>query len=411
MWKQYRELPRAVHVLCFGTLINRAGSFFVVFLTIYLSEQLGFGITFATRCMGIFGAGSIVASLLGGHLADYYGRRVVMLVSLFGGAAILALFGSLQSRATIMVAIFCYAVLINAYRPAASAMIGDLVGPKQRPHAFRLMYVAINLGFACGAAVGGKLASHSFSLLFWGDALTTSIYAFIILLAVAETLPARSPLAVAVEPNGSGDSAEPTISAGQAALHVVRDWPFVLFCTCTILVGAVFVQSFSTLPIFLQSLRIKAETYGYVISLNGLLIVLLQLPLTAVLCRFDRMKIIIVGTMTIGAGFCLNALASHPWHFAGAVAVWTLGEMMQFPFTSAVVADLAPLSLRGRYMGVFNMSFATAMMLGPPLGGEVLARLGADALWFGGAGVAAMAVLLYILIYRPIHERRLLDDG
>lgn len=413
MWKQYLDLPRPIHILCLGTFINRAGSFFVVFLTIYLSKKLGFEITFATRCMGIFGAGAIVSSLLGGHLADRYGRRVVMIVSLIGGAVILALFGSLQSRAAIMIAIFSYAVLITAYRPAASAMIGDLVGPKQRPHAFGLMYVAINLGFACGAAVGGKLAGYSFTLLFWGDALTTSAYALIIFLTISETLPSRSPLAAAMNADdaaSSTDSADSNVSAGQAALHIIRDWPFVLFCLSTILVGIVFIQSFSSLPIHLQSLGFEAQTYGYIVALNGLLIVLLQLPLTTLLGRFDRMKIIIAGAIMIGAGFGLNAFATLPWHFAGAVVVWTLGEMMQFPFTSAVVTDLAPRALRGRYMGVFGMSFSAAVMVGSPLGGEVLAHLGSDALWFGGTGVSAAAVALYVLIYRPIHERRAIDD-
>ena len=86
MWKQYLELPRPIHILCLGSFINRAGSFFVIFLTIYISDRLGFGISFAAWCMGVFGAGAIVSSLLGGHLADRYGRRVVMIVSLFGGA-------------------------------------------------------------------------------------------------------------------------------------------------------------------------------------------------------------------------------------------------------------------------------------------------------------------------------------
>lgn len=413
MWKQYLDLPRSIHILCLGTFINRAGSFFVIFLTIYLSEKLGFEITFATRCMGIFGAGAIFSSLLGGHLADRYGRRVVMIVSLFGGAVILTLFGSLQSRAAIMLAIFSYAILITAYRPAASAMIGDLVGPKQRPHAFGLMYVAINLGFACGAMIGGRLASYSFPLLFWGDALTTSAYALIIFLTLSETLPKPARLDIATNADGAPappGSAVSNISAGQAALHIIRDWPFTLFCLSTILVGIVFIQSFSSLPIHLKSLGFKPETYGDIIALNGLLIVLLQLPLTTLLGRFDRVKIIIIGAMMIGVGFGLNAFATLPWHFAGAVAVWTLGEMMQFPFTSAIVTDLAPRALRGRYMGVFGMSFSAAVMVGSPLGGEVLARLGSDALWFGGTGVAAMAAALYALIYRPIHKRRAVDD-
>ena len=411
MWKQYLDLPRSVHILCLGTFVNRAGSFFVIFLTIYLSDKLGFEVTFATWCMGLFGSGALVASLLGGHLADRFGRRIVMIASLVGGALILAVFSSLASRDAIMAATFAYAVLITAYRPAASAMIGDLVDPAQRPPAFGLMHFSINLGFTCGAAVGGKLASFSFPLLFWSDALTTLAYGLIIYLAIAETLPGRT----IPDPNDStdqnaagepsGDAVPESVSVGRAALHILRDGPFMLFCLGTILVGIVFMQSFSTLPVYLQSRGFQPEDYGYVIAVNGLLIVLLLLPLTTFLSRFDRLKVVMLGAATIGVGFGLNAFATLGWHFAGAVVVWTFGEMMQSPFNSAIVTDLAPRALRARYMGVFGMSFSAALMIGAPLGGEVLDRLGSNVLWIGGMGVAGLAVALYLLIYRSVHRR------
>src|ERR1043166_1191644 len=158
MLRHYFNLPRAVHILCLGTFINRAGTFLIPFLTLYLTSQLHLGERFATRTMGLYGAGAIVAAIIGGQIADRFGRRTVMLISLFGGAVLMMLFSTLHQTAAIIVNVAALGIVGELYRPGASAMIGDLVSPAIRPHAFGLMYVSINLVFAIGPAIGGVLA-------------------------------------------------------------------------------------------------------------------------------------------------------------------------------------------------------------------------------------------------------------
>ena len=156
MWIEYLKLPRTVHILCVGALINRAGAFLVPFLTIYLQEELDLGVGFATQAMGMYGVGALAAVLVGGDLADRIGRRVVMVFSLMGAAAILLVFGWLTSRWSIMVGLLGFSLVSEMYRPAASAMIADLTDPDRRAHAYGLMYVAINMGFAVAASIGGR---------------------------------------------------------------------------------------------------------------------------------------------------------------------------------------------------------------------------------------------------------------
>ena len=122
-WRQYRDLPVAVHLLCFGTLVNRAGTFLIGFLTLYVRDGLGGSIEVATRAMGAWGLGSIVASLVGGHLADRLGRRLVMLFSLVGGSLILVLFGSLRSPWAIVGAVFCFGLLEEFDVPQLTALV------------------------------------------------------------------------------------------------------------------------------------------------------------------------------------------------------------------------------------------------------------------------------------------------
>jgi MFS family permease len=399
--KDYLGLPRAVYVLCIGTFINRAGMFLVPFLTLYLVDELGLGVGFATVGMGVYGGGSIFGALLGGHLADRIGRRTVMLGSLLGGAAILRFFGDITWPPAILAAVAAFTVLAESYRPAASAMIGDLVGPHRRPHAFALMYVAINLGFTVGATVGGILATLWFTWLFWGDALTAAAYAAIILFLIPETLPSRKTGSAADDswheaPNAVARGA--TAPRFEALRYIAGDRTFVIFCLGALLCGLVFMQWVSTFPLYLHQRGIGADTYGRVIAINGLLIVVFQLPVASVVSRFHRGSVVALAAVVIGIGFGATGLATTVWHFALVVVISTGGELMQAPLMSSIVTDLAPVRLRARYLGVFSMCFSSATMLGAPLGGMVLSRWGGSHLWGGCVLVALIAAVLLLSI-------------
>lgn len=411
MLRPYWELPRAVHVLCVGTFINRAGTLLLPFLTLYLTRELGFGVKFASLGMGAIGLGSIVGALVGGHLADRFGRRLVMLVSLFGSAGVLIFFGRLTSPYTIIPALILFACLADMYRPAASAMIGDLVPPEQRPYAFGLVYFAINLGFPIGTVVGGMVAEKWFQALFWADALTACIYAIIITTLISETLPSRQQQNMHANENESKrhghlePATNPSSDSRAAFRHILRDTPFLIFCLASLLLGVSYMQSYSTLPVYMRTEGIDIKIYGRLIAINGLMIVLLQIPLTAWMKKYNRVVFVCAAAVITGLGFGATALGSSVSFLAITIMIWTLGEIMIAPFSHAIVTDMAPVAYRGRYMGVFTMCFASANMIGAPLGGLALDAGGGSVLWGGTLVLGLVAAVLFAVIHRHIASK------
>jgi len=385
MLKSYRDLPSGVLVLCLGAFVNRAGAMVMPFLALYLTQSRGSPTSVATSIMGVFGVGSVFASIAGGWLADRFGRKPVMIASLIGAAGTIQIVPRLDTELGVMLAVLAFSLAGEAYRPAASAMLGDLTTPESRPRAYALFYVAINLGFTAGAAVGGALAAHSYDLLFLVEGVTALAYALMIALFLAETRPEVS--------------LTPSETASKGALvHILQNRIFLLFLLANLLIGLMFNQAFTTLPLSMAAVGIPPQTYGQVMAVNGVLIVLVQLPLASRLSRADRGVWMVVAALFLTLGFGLTGAFDTPVTIAGCVILWTIGEMILASLNQTVVGDLAPVEFRARYFGTFALSMGLAMSIGPPLGGYVFERWGAPALWgcVAMVGLAAAAILASI---------------
>lgn len=402
MWRHYANLPRPVHILCLGTFVNRVGTLVIIFLSRYIDEVLDLGVQFATLTLGVYGFGALLASIVGGHLADHIGRRFVMLIALFGGAGVLLLFSRVHSPPAILATAFIFSFVGDMYRPAASAMIADLVPPEQRTYAFGLVYFSINLGVSVSPIIGGIIAKYSYAWLFWGDAATSAAYGVIILLAIKETLVLRPASLPKSQPGESAPSpAEDLprrIPLMEAMRRILADRTYVTFLIGSFLISLVYMQHLSTLPLYMKDFGIGPEVYGRLIAINAIMIVVLQLPAVSFFSRFQRGSMVALGSLAVGIGFGLTGLAAGTLHFAGAIVIWTIGELMQAPFMQAIVSDMAPKELRGRYMGVFSMTFSASLMIGSPIGGWVLSKFGGTPIWAGCFALGLASMLVYLSI-------------
>ena len=402
-------LPRTYWVLWCGMLVNRAGCFVLPFLAVYLTQGRGFAPATAGAVASLYGAGASVASALGGYLADHVGRRATMAGALLlGGLGMIAL-GFARSLWVIAPATFLVALLGECYRPAMQAAVADLVAPNDRVRAFGILYWVINLGFSIGLVLGGVLASRSFLLLFIGDGLTSIAFALIVLRAVPETRPAPPHPGAAAH---GAHAARPGFAAGFLAPY--RDRPFAAFVALSVLALLVFMQHVAALPIEISSRGVSRAWLGFVLGLNGTVIVLLQPFLAPALGRVNRSRVLTAGACLLGLGFGLNVAATGPALFALGVVVWTVGEICLLPTSNAVVADIALPHMRGRYQGAYGLSFGLAGFGAPLIGTAVLQRFGSRALWLGclaaGLLVAAGHAALGPRLTR-LREERLAQRG
>lgn len=374
-----QPLPRPLWVLFAGTFVNRFGSFVNIFLVLYMISR-GYSAAQAGTAAGAYGIGSVIASPLGGYCADRLGRRNTIMLSMFSSAATMLLLSQATALPLLLLLVVLAGLTTELYRPASGALIADLAPSQQRVRAFALYEFAINLGVIVGPAVAGLLASHSFLLLFIGDALTSVIFGL---------------LALFVLPFEAHRQEEPSQEQGGSVRVILRDRSFLLFLLATTLVALVYLQYLAALPLQMRALGLSTNIYGLLISLNGLVTVVLGLPLSVLTQRFPRKITIAVGFLLTGVGFGLVAFAPTVPLLVLTVIIWTLGEMIHSPVSPAYVADLAPPHLRGRYQGAWDMTWGIGLILAPLLG-TVLFSWSASGVWFlcGLLGVIAAALVL-----------------
>ena len=372
-------MPRPVWILFFGSFLNKFGSFVVPFLAIYLTRQ-GYTLADAGLAIAAYGVGNLIASLLGGHLADTIGRRKTIVLSMFSAAAAMLLLSVARDLTSIIALAALAGLTGELYRPAASALLADLVPAGQRIIAFSAYRMAFNAGWAFGPATAGFLAGHGYFWLFVGDAATSVLFGLVAIFALPRGVRGQEPK-----------------SSWKETLKTVRQDPRlkqVLFAMFAM--GLVFFQMASSYGLHVTQLGFSAATYGAIISMNGALVVLCELPLTTLTRRFPARQVMAAGYLLSGIGFALNAFAHTLPALVVCMIIFTLGEMIAMPVSSAYIADLAPAHLRGRYMGVFGLTWATGLIVGPAMGMKLFAA-SPEALWLtcGALGALAAAIILF----------------
>lgn len=377
----FSDLPRGVWFLSVIALINRSGSMVIFFLTLYLTREMNTSVSTAGYIIGIYGIGAMIGSLAGGFLSDKIGAVRIQYYSLFlNGLCFIGLsfFNNLYYFSALL---FITGIVAEAMRPANNSLLADNCPAELRARGYGLNRLAINLGVTIGPALGGFLAIISYQFLFWIDGITCIIASIVMMFNHKKYLIQNTH----------------TIHSAVNVKSPIKNLSFILILIVLYLVGLKFMQILNTWPLYLSQFNsLTEEKIGFLLTLNAFIIVIFEMPLIKYLELKDNLKIVFIGMLLLVTGVGITPFYSSYSYIIFTVIIWTIGEMLVFPFITGYIANMADDSNRGRYMGMTTFIFSLSQITGPVLGTFIYDLFGGKFLFYS---INFMLIPLSIMMF------------
>ena len=387
----FKGLSKEVWWLSLITLINRAGTMVIPFLSLYLTENLDFTPSKVGWVMSAFGFGSFAGSWLGGKLTDKIGYYKVMLFSLLATGLLFIGLQLLTTFSSFCFGIFLVMTVADTFRPAMFVALSAYSKPENKTRSVTLIRLAINLGFSAGPALGGLIITYlSYGGLFWVDGITC-ILASILLLKVL-----NPKTAVVID--------EEKVTNPKSAYSDSTFWVFLIAMS---LFGIVFMQFFSTIPLYYKNIHFLSEfEIGLLMGMNGFIIFVLEMPLVKWLEKSKRSQsgLILIGAVLTGLSFIILTTTSWVGILIVSMLLVTVGEMIAFPFSNAFAMDRSKRGNKGEYMALYSIAFSIAHIFSHNGGMHLIEYIGYNNTWYI---VTAISVVCMLLLFILRHQLKL----
>lgn len=396
LWKKY---PRQFWLLLFGMLISTIGSSMIwPFLMIYVSERLDLPLTAVASLMTLNSAVGILTSFAAGPVIDRVGRKWVMVLSLMSNGLGYLFMSRAASFGAFALLMSFQGAAQPLYRVGADAMMADLIPAEKRIEGYSLLRTSNNLGVATGPAIGGFVATRSYTIAFLCAACGLLFYSLLVLFFASETLPQKDiekAKAPAERFGGYG--------------RVLKDRPFLSFAAAFTLTQICAQVMWVLLSVHAkQNYGVSESQYGFIPTTNALMVVFLQLLVTRLTKRHPPMLTLAVGSFFYAAALTSVGWGRGFWSFLASMVVLTIGELILSPTSTTMAANLAPADMRGRYMSIFGLTWSFAHGIGPVFGGFMNDTFGPSAIWYGAGAVGMLSTLGFLaLSYRYDHRTEL----
>ena len=391
----FRGLSKEIWWLALVSFVNRAGTMIIPFLSKYLKEDLDFTYGEVGWIMVFFGIGSLIGSWLGGKLTDKIGFYKVMIWSLLISGF---LFIGLQYVKTFWG--FCLSMLLimsiaDMFRPAIFVSLNTYSKIENRTRSLTLIRLAINLGFVIGpTAAGIIIITSGYDMLFWIDGITC-ILAIILFKYL-------------VEERSNNDLVQKGhVNILDSSATVFKDKPYWIFLGITFLMGMIFFQLFTTMPLYHKDQYNLTEFHtGLLFFLNGLMIVVFEMPMVHWIEQkiIDETKLILYGSILMALSFFVLLYDTWSGILVISMLLITVGEMIGFPYTNSFAMKRAKIGNEGRYMALYAMSFSLAHIVSPKLGLDIISKYGYNANFIVIGSFGVIAILLSLWLRKAITD-------
>ncbi|MFH7322335.1 MFS transporter [Aeromicrobium sp. JJY06] len=386
------RLPATFWWLWFSHFLYWAARFTMIFLSLFLTVEMGLSPSSMGIHLAVFGLGGVLSVLAGGAVADAVGRRPALLGSLGCSAVLTALLAVARPGPGLLVVLFGLGLASFAAKPVFETFIADVVDASQRHRAYSLNFVAINSGFIVAPQVAALLIELSYAAMLAVEAVAL----LVVCLLVAVSVPSdRRPRAQT-----------PGTLPGRGLGPVFADRTFMAFVALNLVFMVVLMQNTLSLPIFMAKEGYSTSQFAWLLTLNGVILILFQMPVSTRVLQYRASTTLVVASALMALGYAIYPFADAWWILAVGVTVWTAGELINMPTAAWITSRFATVRFRGRYLGVFGLTSALAFLVGPLLSGILLEWAGPQALWWACAGLmAASAVARWLLV--PFQEERI----
>ncbi len=358
------------------------------FMTLYLTQRLGYKMSQAGFIMALWGVGSICGGFIGGRLTDKLGSYYIQLFTLIGGGLLFLVLGQMKEYLPICITTFILSFVNESFRPANSAAIAHYSKPENRTRSYSLNRLSINLGWAAGGALGGFIASKNYHLLFIIDGLTNIAAAGVLWLLLAPS-------------KNEATAKKPLQNKEVITKTAYNDKPYLAFIVLTTLFAYCFFQIFSTLPLYYKKELHLSESYiGIVMAINGLLIALFEMVIVHNLeGKRHNLQYITIGVFLVALSYIVfNILPGTEMLAIAAMLIVTVGEVFSMPFMNSYWVSRTAMNNRGQYAGLYTVAWSIAQVLGPSTGTIIAENYGFTTLWWVIGGICIIAAVGYKLL-------------
>ena len=376
--KKFGRFDRQVWTLFTARTIDGAGfSFMYPFLAIYLHDQLRISMSMVGLILLAAAGAGAVGNLVGGEIADAYGRKRLMVVSILArGLVFVAMGAYIAGQVDLFTLTFLVAVnffLGSVFEPANNAMVADIVEPGRRLEVYGLLRVGLNLGWIVGPMVGGVLASISYSWIFYCSAILCFVAGLIIQVWIHESRSALN---------------NESVTGWKGSSAIFRNSSFIFFCAMCLLVYIMAGQMTSTFPVYSKdSAGLNELDIGIIFGITAVLVVLAQFHLSNYIGKFKTSHVMAAGALVYTLGFMFIGFTRDFWLLTLAMCVVTVGEMIISPASMNLVASMSSEKTRGRYMGVFGLFASFGWSSAPFVGGVMVDLIHDQSLFWLAVGI------------------------
>lgn len=398
--KEIFGLPLMFWGLWVTLLILWMGRFVTSFLSMYLVSDMHVSAGVAGTIVSMYGFGGIFGCLYGGALSDRFGRPAMIVIGNLGSAAMLVLLAFIGNPWIMAIALLVYGAISSMPTPAVAAYVSDVVPFRKQKRAYSLQTWAANFGFAIGPIIANQLVKISYALMFYAEAAVLVFATILMIVFFKEVGLGKRPRGE-VAPARASQSAES--AAGNAVEHAVKqtgesqrpqrfsvwrsyrracaDGALMSMVVLMFLYTLAYYQIVSGLPISMTQIGLGTDEYSSLLTINGGLLCLLQIPAIGLFQRMSNTRVLVLGMSITAVGYAFQIGANSWVAFAIATVLWTLGELGTFPIAATTVANIAPKDVRGTYQGLYNLVWSLSNAFSPLVGGWILNAFGSRVLW------------------------------